>query len=275
MNNGGQGDPIMIRYRSISLAIFIASMAAASPARAQTTPHSVIYSMARESEFAWGCFGPCMCPVLVRQPLLGTFELTRTGIDPQFEYYSVTNVRWRLTDTSTPVTIVGSGTYRRGGEVAVQEQLTLDLSFDGGDPQHFDSGLLPAGAPFPEIRTTISLHGGFCFDSLFTVDAKPLGTASNEVADNAHPLIAIPSPFHGSTDVEFMLSRAGRIDLDVVDVTGRQIRSLAHGEWNAAGRHRRAWDGSLASGGTAPPGLYFVRLATVSGVRSRAIVKLR
>jgi hypothetical protein len=266
----------MTPKRFIGLFIAIASIAAALPAAAQTpAPNTVIYALAPESEFAWGCFEPCMCPILVRQPVLGTFLLTKVDSDPLFDYYTVSDVRWRLPDSTTPVTITGSGRYRRGGEVALEEQLTLDLSVDGRDPQHFDSGLVPPHAPFPEILMKISLHGIYCFDTVITVVAKPQATASTQVTSSAHPLIAIPSPFEGSTEVEFMLPRAGIVDLGVYDVTGRELRSLAHREWFAAGQHQRTWDGLLGDGVVAPPGLYFIRLGGVGGLHTRAVVKLR
>ena len=61
----------------------------------------------------------------------------------------------------------------------------------------------------------------------------------------------------------------------VFDVTGREVRSLARAEWFTAGRYRRTWDARLASGKTAPPGLYFIRLSTTGGLRVHEVVKLR
>ncbi len=262
--------------RSVLWVIALASIATGTSAQAQTpTSNTVIYQLARESDFEWGCFAPCVCPVLVREPMLGTFELTRVASDPLFDYYDVTNVRWKLPNSPTAVSIVGSGKYRRGGEVALEEQLTLDLSVNGGEPQHFDSGLVPPHASFPEISTTISLHGQYCFDTVMIVVAKPAGVAGVDAGSVALSLSATPSPFRGSTDVQFSLARAGRVDLGIFDVTGREARSLAHAELVAAGRFRRTWDGLLAGGAAAPPGLYFVRLATADGLRSVPIVKLR
>jgi hypothetical protein len=230
--------------------------------------------MAPQSEFEWGCFAPCKCPVFVQQQVEGTFKLTKTGSDPLFDHYAVNDVRWKVPDGARSLSVVGSGTYRRGGEVAIQEQLVLDLSVDGGVPQHFDSGLVPPQAPFPAIHTTISLHGEYCFDTAFVVVAKPIGVASVDVGTGVEFLTVNPSPFRTSTDVAFSLLRGRRIDLEVFDVTGRQVGFLARGEWLAAGEHTRRWEGRLPTGNAAPPGLYFIRLATLDGSLVRTVVRL-
>jgi len=41
------------------------------------------------------------------------------------------------------VSIVGSGDYKIGGEVALRQQMTLDLQVWGGPVQHFASGVVP------------------------------------------------------------------------------------------------------------------------------------
>src|SRR5262249_21998366 len=134
--------PRLFRSIWIALPVAAASLALAGLGWAQT-PTTDLYSLDTGSDFAWGCFEPCLCPVLVRQPVIGTFELTKVASDPLFDNYVVTNVQWKLPSSTTPVNVVGSGKFRRGGEVAIEEQLTLDLSIDGKEPQHFDSGLVP------------------------------------------------------------------------------------------------------------------------------------
>ena len=246
-----------------------------SPARAQTSNGDpVIYGLADQSTFEWGCFGPCACPILFHGGVKGRFVLTKVGSDPLFEHYAVTDVDWRVPDATTPTVITGSGTYRRGGEFALQEQLVLDLSFDGRAPQHFDSGLVPPRAPFPRIEVSISLHGSYCFDSVLTVIAAPQAVVAAEGEATAL-LTAAPSLFHSTTDVVFTLAREAAIDLRVFDPTGREARCLVRGERWGPGSHRLTWDGRLAAGAEAPAGLYLLRLATPEGMIARPVVKLR
>jgi hypothetical protein len=70
--------------------------------------------------------------------------------------------------------VVGRGTYQLGGEVAVTQRLELDLRLTGEPPAHFDSGLVPAGAQFPEIEATVSRNGMTCFDEVLAIDAVPV-----------------------------------------------------------------------------------------------------
>ena len=137
-------------------ALASAALGSAALAHAQSaTPDTVVYSIGNEAKFEWGCFAPCECPVISRQPVKGTFRLIKTGSDPLFDRYAVADVDWRVADSSVPSRITGRGTYRRGGEVAIQEQLTLELSFDGGRPTRKDQrisalrGTARAGSPRP------------------------------------------------------------------------------------------------------------------------------
>jgi hypothetical protein len=73
-----------------------------------------------------------------------------------------------------------------------------------------------------------------------------------------------PNPFHPLTTIAYEIARAGRVDLRIFDVAGREVRSLAEG-MRPAGRYATRWDGRNAAGALAPSGVYFYRL-TVNGV---------
>jgi hypothetical protein len=146
-----------------------------SPAAAQTSASSrTHYRLDDDSTFQRGCFDPCACPVMEQGGVKGTFLLTLSGSDPLFQYYSVTNVNWTATlPNGNVLPIRGSGTFKIGGEFAIQEQLSLDLVV-GNDPvQHFDSGVVAPRVPFPLLDLTISIHGVYCFDTVIEVRARP------------------------------------------------------------------------------------------------------
>ncbi len=266
----------MIRIRPLA-SIALLPLLLAAAARAQSSaPDSVGYALASPpSQLEWGCFGPCACPILVQSPLSGSFTLRRSGSDPLFTYYDVLDVRWKVADGAQSALITGSGRYRRGGEVALEEQLTLDLSFDGGPLQHFDSGLRPPGAPFPEINTRISLHDEYCHDSVLAVDARPDDPVAVPWGYAPAPQFSVaPNPFRSSTEIAFSLPRDGVVDLGVFDIAGRRLRALAAHEWLPGGSYVRAWDGRLEDR-EAPPGLYVLRLDGPSGRTTRLASKLR
>jgi len=147
----------------------------ASPAAAQANAaHGFDYRLDDGAMFQRGCFAPCLCPAGLRLPIHGTFRLTPTDSSPLFDDYTVSNVDWTVTQPDgTTIPIVGSGTFRYGGEVAITEELSLDLVVGNEPVESFDSGLVVAQAPFPLLDLTISIHNAYCFDTVIRVVARP------------------------------------------------------------------------------------------------------
>src|SRR2546425_7958178 len=160
-----------IRNLSCTASLILGVVAVSTPASAQT---STLYRLNKDSTFQQGCFPPCLCPIMIAVPVKGTFVLTPTGFDGLFDTYAVTDVNWLLSIGGSNTTATGSGTYKIGGEFALQQELPLDLQVSGDKVQHFDSGLVTGPAPFPDIKVTISVHGQKCFDTLFEVSASPV-----------------------------------------------------------------------------------------------------
>jgi hypothetical protein len=84
---------------------------------------------------------------------------------------------------------------------------------------------------------------------------------------------ARPSPMRGTGQIGFVLPREARARLGILDLQGREIAVLADGVF-PAGRHTATWDGR-AERGSAPAGLYFVRLLAEGRVLSQRLVRLR
>jgi hypothetical protein len=74
--------------------------------------------------------------------------------------------------------------------------------------------------------------------------------------------------------LRFTLPVAGRARLAVYDVTGRCVRILLAGSL-AAGEHQARWEARDDGGRPIATGLYFVRLETAGGARSRRVVVAR
>ena len=83
-----------------------------------------------------------------------------------------------------------------------------------------------------------------------------------------------PSPFDGSTLIEFGLPEAGDVSLEIYDVTGRRVVSLAEGV-HGAGYHMVTWNGSAANGDRVSPGVYFYRLVTGYSVLTRKLLVVK
>src|SRR5947208_1116903 len=160
-----------IRNLSPAVVLLLGIGAVSTPASAQT---GTLYRLNEDSTFQQGCFPPCLCPIMISVPVKGTFVLTPTGFDGLFITYAVTDVNWLVSTGGSNTTATGSGTYKIGGEFALQQQLSLDLQVGGDKVQHFDSGLVTGPAPFPDIKVTISVNGQQCFDTVFEASASPV-----------------------------------------------------------------------------------------------------
>jgi hypothetical protein len=83
-----------------------------------------------------------------------------------------------------------------------------------------------------------------------------------------------PNPLRSSSRLGFVTPAAGPVELAVVDVFGRRVKTLVDG-WQPAGSSSVMWDGRTDRGGRAPHGLYFLRLRTSQGVVGRRITVSR
>jgi hypothetical protein len=92
-------------------------------------------------------------------------------------------------------------------------------------------------------------------------------------ADASRLAAVHPSPARGPVSIEFELARQSEISLDVFDVQGRLVASLARGAW-PAGRHAVEWCGS-AGGTRAAAGVYLVRYRHPGGQEQRSLVLAR
>ena len=83
-----------------------------------------------------------------------------------------------------------------------------------------------------------------------------------------------PNPFRPETVIEFILPARERIELNVYDLRGRFVRSLAAGE-TPAGPHRVTWDGRAGKGNRVAPGVYWYQLEGAAFVRTNRMVLLQ
>jgi hypothetical protein len=87
----------------------------------------------------------------------------------------------------------------------------------------------------------------------------------------------MPNPFTGSTDLSFSLSpraSAGAVRLTMVDVAGRRVRTLVDGRMNP-GTQLLRWNGADDLGRALPSGIYFSKLQTTEGSKTRKVILTR
>jgi hypothetical protein len=69
-----------------------------------------------------------------------------------------------------------------------------------------------------------------------------------------------PNPFNSGTRIKYYLPSAGRVQLHIFDISGRQLETRALG-FLPAGHHEESWTGPIASG------VYFYQVVAVTGDR--------
>lgn len=131
-----------------------------------------------------------------------------------------------------------------------------------------DVTTLPAG--FPTLASYMGSAAPF-LDVSYTLPVA----AGEPAAGAARLLPASPNPFRASTSLRFELSRPGPVRLEVFDVRGARVATLAEGESFAAGGHARSWDGRDRHQRVVAPGLYVVRLAAGAEVRTSRLIRVR
>jgi glucose/arabinose dehydrogenase len=83
-----------------------------------------------------------------------------------------------------------------------------------------------------------------------------------------------PNPFSDAARFTVTLSRAGRLDVEVLDVAGRLVAALASGP-RAAGSYPLLWDGRDMAGRRAPSGGYLLRAALDGQAETRRLSLVR
>ena len=155
-------------------ALMLSLLCGAAASSCLCNAQTFLYHLNSDSTFQQGCFAPCECPLMIGVPVKGTFLLTPKGFDGLFNTYAVTAVNWSFSLNGTATMVTGCGSYKIGGEFALEQELTLDLQIGGRNPARFDSGLVVVSVPWPDIKVTISTNHQFCYDTVFNVSASPM-----------------------------------------------------------------------------------------------------
>jgi hypothetical protein len=80
---------------------------------------------------------------------------------------------------------------------------------------------------------------------------------------------ALPNPFNPETTIRYSLPKTGEVSLQVYDLSGREVATLAQG-YRSTGQYQLAWNAA-----TIPSGVYWVvlRSGTEMQVQKVAVVK--
>ncbi len=122
--------------------------------------------------------------------------------------------------------------------------------------------------------TSVHYSGFFVDDFEVMVVQEQVTSTIGDTPARTAAVGAWPNPFNPMTTVKFSVPAAGQVSLDVYDLQGRLVRTLAHGYY-AEGDHLQVWDGKTENGARASSGSYVVRLTagTHQAVTKLSLIK--
>jgi Peptidase family C25/Propeptide_C25/FlgD Ig-like domain/Peptidase family C25, C terminal ig-like domain len=133
-----------------------------------------------------------------------------------------------------------------------------------------------------KFRFRFGSDGGAAEEGWYIDDVLVTGASELSAADDWKPLVLhpvvlnqnAPNPFLSETAISFRLADNQDVNLTVFDANGRVIRTLANGE-KPAGIYRIDWDGADGAGNPMPSGVYYYRLQSENGTKTRSMRLLR
>ena len=102
----------------------------------------------------------------------------------------------------------------------------------------------------------------------------PVGPEAPGPGDRNVVLQNYPNPFRDETTIEFSIAEEGDVSLEVFDVLGQLVITLADGHREPA-TYTLGWDGRSANGREVPSGIYVIRLTTPQGASAVRAMKVR
>ena len=113
---------------------------------------------------------------------------------------------------------------------------------------------------FPDELLPVTFNGPYCWTitNLLLSDVELIEDANNLPTDYNLGQ-NYPNPFNPNTTFNFALPNQSKVNIDIFNVLGQKIKTLADGEFEA-GKYSVNWDGTDDNGSSAATGVYFYRM---------------
>jgi len=119
-----------------------------------------------------------------------------------------------------------------------------------------------------------SLNDGLCYSlkKINVLEDPGLPEVDNPVGFDSQPE---PNPFNPATNISFMMTERAAVTLEVFDISGRRVRTLAAAEVMNAGSRSVHWNGLDDHGSPVASGTYLYRLQVGDLVESNRMMLVR
>lgn len=112
-----------------------------------------------------------------------------------------------------------------------------------------------------EDRFQPTFSGPYCWTitNLTPSDVKLINEDSDVLPDDFSLEQNYPNPFNPSTSFDFALPKLSQVNIEIFNVLGQKIKTLADAEY-PAGKYKVNWDGTDEEGSSVASGIYFYRM---------------
>lgn len=163
------------------------------------------------------------------------------------------NVNVVFSKASTPI---AAGGFVDSNVVLSYQEFVVNMTYLTGDVP--DTAFITV--------TMIGPNGAdYHLGSIYIVDDLSLSDIATSVEEQKGQkpmdfgLANYPNPFNAATTISYFLPQGSPVRLEVFNMLGQPVRTLAEGE-QTAGSHSVTWDGTDDKGKTLASGVYFYRL---------------
>ncbi|MCK4413413.1 MAG: PKD domain-containing protein [Candidatus Eisenbacteria sp.] len=179
-------------------------------------------------------------------------------------------------DTQTDVAFA-AGAYDSDG-------LIVEASLDFGDgsppveiapPEDVVYYRYTSAGIFPAVLTATDDEGATRADTLVMEVEEPSEVLPESLPRRYRLYASRPNPFSPRTVIAYELPEAVPVTIEILDITGRAVRTLVDGAREPAGHRQILWDGRDHRGQALPSGVYFCRIHAGPYRETRRLIRSR